>query len=176
MLARADDQNKEDAGKGDKQSGLGGDQRFGDAISDFVDGFGAAAGRKCLEGAQHADNRSEESHEGCRSDHGAEEDDAAVDVVDHREANLFKAITNVFGSRDVFLRVTDNLAYATFGHGRIVDPLIPLIFVAKLDVALAHEEQELDAAGINHHSEKRERDHDPAAAQPDAKRLFPKFW
>ena len=73
----------------------------------------------------------------------------------------------MLGAGDVVLGIADDFADAPGGLVRLVHPIVPFIFTAKLDISFSQQQEELDAIGLDEERQQEEGYHDPSAAFPD---------
>ena len=148
--AAADEEREEDAGQGDEEAGLGGDEGLGDTGGNDVDGLGASAGGKAGEGGEHANDGAEQAHQWSGGHEGVEEDELALDVVQDVLADFLAAVAHVLGGGSVFLGVADNFTDPPTGVFGIVDPVHPLAFTTELHIAPTQKKEHLQPERIDH--------------------------
>ena len=87
--------------------------------------------------------------------------------MEHGLPDFLEAVAHMLGAGDVVLGIADDFADAPGGLFGLVDPIVPFIFTAELDVSFAQEQEELDSIGVDKERQQKEGHHDPSAAFPN---------
>jgi hypothetical protein len=164
---------EEEAGQGDHQPGLGGDQGLGDAARHQRHGlFPAGAAGQGTEGGEHAGHRAEQSHQRRRADADLHHPQVAGQGPRLRSAQLLEELRRLgHGARSG--GGVEQVAHRPPPLLGPLDPAPPGL-LGQAQEALGRElELQLHADPEHHQGDPRDRDHRPTAVQPDLGRLRP---